>query len=153
MSAEKLNARDLAIEEQLNFISKQSAPKELANKPLKIKSDITREMIEDFKAEQEGSVFHPPSILPVLETFKPVDVPEKERIDADKEVYLKRIADYDREIDSRVKVIPEVKQKYNEYMQQLQADSLKARTQGSNAPQLLKQIEIYFLIVKITVLG
>ena len=142
MSAEKLNARDLAIEEQLNFISKQSAPKELANKPLKIKSDITREMIEDFKAEQEGSVFHPPSILPVLETFKPVDVPEKERIDADKEVYLKRIADYDREIDSRVKVIPEVKQKYNEYMQQLQADSLKARTQGSNAPQLLKQIEI-----------
>lgn len=141
MSTEELNARDLAIEEQLNFLSKQAAPKELANKPLKIKSDITRDMVEDFKAEQQGSIFHPPSVLPVLETFHPIAVPEKERIDEDKDVYLKRIADYDREIALRIDAIPQVKEGYNAFMEQLQVKALNARRAGVSAPQLLKDIE------------
>jgi hypothetical protein len=116
MSAEELNARDMAIEEQLNFLSKQAAPKELANKPLKIKSEVTKDMVDDFRAEQEGSIFHPPSVLPVLETFHPVAVPEKERIDEDKRVLLTQIKDFEREIAKRVYDKERVKELYNEHM-------------------------------------
>lgn len=98
MSPEELNARDMAIEQQLNFISKQSAPKEMANKPLKIKSEVTKDMVDDFKAEQEGSIFHPPSILPVLETpiydaelNKPAMLVAKKNIIMDIEAYKAKI--------------------------------------------------------------
>jgi hypothetical protein len=149
MSAEELNARDMAIEEQLNFLSKQAAPKELANKPLKIKSDVTREMIEDFKAEQEGSVFHPPSVLPVLETFKPIAVPDKERVDEDKQALLSKIADYEFQIKLNLDSIPRIKNEYNENMIKLQTDLINfrtkamrnARTAGSNAPELVREVE------------
>jgi hypothetical protein len=113
MSAEELNARDMAIEEQLNFISKQSAPKELANKPLKIKSEVTKDMVDDFKAEQEGSIFHPPSVLPVLETFHPVAVPDKGQISDDKIGLLGYIKDIEGEISIRIRERERVKETFN----------------------------------------
>jgi hypothetical protein len=121
MSAEELNARDMAIEEQLNFISKQSAPKELANKPLKIKSEVTKDMVDDFRAEQEGSIFHPPSVLPVLETFHPVAVADKATVEARKEALLRNNEAIDTEIEGRINAIPRIKEQYNIYMAELDA--------------------------------
>jgi len=113
MSAEELNARDMAIEEQLNFLSKQAAPKELANKPLKIKSEVTKDMVDDFKAEQQGSIFHPPSVLPVLETFHPVTVPDKERISDEKRLLLEDIRNIEREISIRIRERERLKETFN----------------------------------------
>lgn len=141
MSAEELNARDMAIEEQLNFISKQSAPKELANKPLKIKSEVTKDMVDDFRAEQEGSIFHPPSVLPVLETFHPIEVADKGRIEARKEELLKIIKLIEGRIQGRIDAIPIIKDQYNNVMAELDAKISPARKSGSSALQLLKEIE------------
>lgn len=136
MSPEELNARDMAIEQQLNFLSKQSAPKEMANKPLKIKNEVTKDMIDDFKAEQQGSIFHPPSILPVLETFHPIDVADKGRIEARKEELLKIIQLIEGRIQGRIDAIPMIKDQYNTDMRRLQVDKL-----SSKSKQELKDIE------------
>ena len=140
MSPEELNARDMAIEQQLNFLSKQSAPKEMANKPLKIKSELTKDMVDDFKAEQEGSIFHPPSILPVLETFHPIPVPDKAGIEARKEALLRNNEIIDREIEARINRIPRIEKAYNAIMEDLNTKTLKARSSGASASEL-KAIE------------
>ena len=127
MSAEELNARDMAIEEQLNFLSKQAAPKELANKPLKIKSEVTKDMVDDFKAEQEGSIFHPPSVLPVLETYHPVEVIDKATIEARKEALLRDNEIIDAEIEGRINAIPRIKEMYNSDMAVLNANIITWR--------------------------
>jgi len=113
MSAEELNARDMAIEEQLNFLSKQAAPKELANKPLKIKSEVTKDMVDDFRAEQEGSIFHPPSVLPVLETYHPISIPGKERISDEKKLLLEDISNIEFQILTIIRQREQLKESFN----------------------------------------
>ena len=57
------------MEQQLNNLTLAYAPKDLANVPRKIKSDITREMIDDYEAElDKEKIFQPASLIPVLET-------------------------------------------------------------------------------------
>lgn len=113
MSVEELNARDMAIEEQLNFLSKQAAPKELANKPLKIKSEVTKDMVDDFKSEQQGSIFHPPSVLPVLETYHPVAIPGKERISDEKKLLLEDIYNIEIQILTLIRQREQLKEAFN----------------------------------------
>jgi len=125
MSAEELNARDMAIEEQLNFLSKQSAPKELANKPLKIKSEITREMIEDFQAEQQGSVFHPPSVLPVLETpiyDAELNKPAMLRYKSD---VVDLIKQYEEDIAAEIEIQKAIEEQFNKDMAIVRIASLR----------------------------
>jgi hypothetical protein len=98
-------------------------------------------MVDDFRAEQEGSIFHPPSVLPVLETFHPVAVMDKATIEARKEALLRDNEIIDAEIEGRINAIPRIKEMYNSDMAELNADTLTARKSGSSAPQLLKDIE------------
>jgi hypothetical protein len=57
------------MEEQLQKLTLAYAPKSLANKPRVIKSDVTREMIDDYEAElSKERIFQPASMIPVLET-------------------------------------------------------------------------------------
>jgi hypothetical protein len=57
------------MEQQLQKLTLAYAPKDLANKPRQLKSDITREMIDEYEAEiDKERTFQPASLIPVLET-------------------------------------------------------------------------------------
>ena len=56
------------MEQQLQNLTLAYAPKERANKPRKLKNDITREMIDDYEAElNRERTFQPSALIPVLE--------------------------------------------------------------------------------------
>lgn len=81
----ELNARDLAIEAQLNKVSSNAIVYKLGWKPLKIKSDVTAEMIQEYQKEMMKPVeigghkykYHPSAVnTDILEYVPPVPLDE-----------------------------------------------------------------------------
>lgn len=81
----ELNARDLAIEAQLNKVSSNAIVYKLGWKPLKIKSDVTAEMIREYEKEMMKPVeigghkykYHPSAVnTDILEYVPPVPLDE-----------------------------------------------------------------------------
>lgn len=91
------------MEQQLQKLTLAYAPKELANKPRQLKSDITREMIDDYEAETERErTFQPSSMIPVLE--QPNFVPAF--TEAELNQLQQQIKDYGDEIETNEAEIP-----------------------------------------------
>jgi len=75
----ELNARDLALEAQLNKVSSNAIVYKLGWKPLKIKSDVTAEMIREYEKEMMKPVeigghkykYHPSAVNTDLEEYVP----------------------------------------------------------------------------------
>lgn len=81
----ELNARDLALEAQLNKVSSNAIVYKLGWKPLKIKSDVTTEMIQEYQKEMLKPVeiggnkyrYHPSAVnTDILEYVPPVPLDE-----------------------------------------------------------------------------
>lgn len=81
----ELNARDLAIEAQLNKVSSNAIVYKLGWKPLKIKSDVTTEMIREYEKEMLKPIeigghkykYHPSAVnTDILEYVPPVPLHE-----------------------------------------------------------------------------
>jgi len=105
------------MEEQLQKLTLAYAPKSLANKPRVIKSDVTREMIDDYEAElSKERIFQPASMIPVLEkpTLQPTFTErEKDEIQYILKDRAEQLKEKDDEIEYLFNRIRETEDNYN----------------------------------------
>lgn len=129
------------MEEQLQKLTLAYAPKSLANKPRVIKSDVTREMIDDYEAElSKERIFQPASMIPVLEipTLQPAFT------ERDLQNIQSKLKDNTDEIEELQELIPEIVNRgtenddfYNNFIYDIQ--SQLPSTYGDRKKQLLEE--------------
>lgn len=129
------------MEEQLQKLTLAYAPKSLANKPRVIKSDVTREMIDDYEAElSKERIFQPASMIPVLET--PTLQPAFTEIDLQN--IQTKLKDNTAEIEQLQALIPEIVNRgrenddfYNNFIYDIQTQL--PSSYGDRKKQLLEE--------------
>jgi len=123
--APMLPKSDLTALQELEFISNASAPKTLYSKPLRIKSDITNEMIDDYRHEQmmEKRVV-PTSYMVMLEEYTPLHhVLSPEQLEKMITIDKPDIVDKINFIEDTIRSIPiddiEIDKQFNKEMEEL----------------------------------